>query len=209
MKLQLSLLAAALLTIGAGTVHANSVDLTVTGTITPPSCTIQLSNGGAIDLGQVDLATLSDVADNPLTVQNVDVLITCASAAKVATSVVEDRPGTASTVGDDNFGLNNTAGGNPIGFYKVFAENGVADTVATPVIASSNLSTWTSPAGGTPVAHIGNKFTAVGTTAGGPASATTVGWSLRIEPTIAPSTSLALTGAQAIDGQMTLTLNYL
>jgi hypothetical protein len=209
MKLQLSLLAAAMLTLGAGTANANSADLTVTGTITPPACGISLTNGGAIDLGQIDLAMLSDVADTPLPDENLDVAITCTAAAKVVTSVTENRPGTASTVGDDNFGLGNTAGGNPIGFYKVFADNGLADTVAATVIASTNLSTWTTATGGTPVAHTGSKYTAVGTTTGGPASATEVAWELRIEPTITSTTSLALTGPQGIDGRMTLELMYL
>ena len=207
MKLQLSLLSASLLFATAS--NAATVELKVQGTIVPPSCTISLSNNGAVDYGQVDLATLND-APNALPTKNVDVGIVCASAAKVATSVTEDRPGTSMTVGNAYFGLNNTSNNIAIGEYQVFAENGLADTVTATVISSANGATWISPTGGVPVEHgTGQKITSVGTTAGGPASATTSSWTLRIESTLNSTSNLAITGTESIDGQMTLTLMYL
>ena len=207
MKLHLSLLSIAMLC--ATSAQAATVDLQVQGTIVPAACTIGLTNSGVINLGQIDLATLSDVADNPQTAQNVDVTISCSSAAKVATIVTDDRSGTASTPDNANFGLNNTSGGNPIGFYKVFAENGLADSVAATVIGSTNSTSWVSPAGGVPVEHGGAKYTSVGDTTTGPATASTIGWTLRIEPTIASASSMAITRIETISGQMTLTLVYL
>jgi type 1 fimbria pilin len=207
MKLHLSVLSIAMLC--ATSAQASTVDLEVRGTIVPAACTIALTNGGAINLGQIDLATLSDVADNPQTAQNIDVTISCGSAAKVATIVTDNRTGTASTADNANFGLNNTSGGNPIGFYKVFAENGLADSVAATVIGSTNATSWVSPAGGVPVEHGNAKYTSVGDTTTGPASAATIGWTLRIEPTIASRSSMGITRIEPIDGMMTLTLVYL
>ena len=209
MKRHLSIACATVLAGVTGASHAATADLRVTGTIQPPSCSISLTNGGAVDLGQIDLASLSDVADNSLAAKTVDVTIMCGAAAKVATQVSDDRTGTASTPDNANFGLNNTTGGNPIGFYKDFAENGLADSVTTEVIGSTNATSWVAPVGGVPVEHGNAKYTAVGTTAGGPASATTVAWTLRIEPTIASASSMGITRIEPIDGQMTLTLVYL
>ena len=207
MNLQLPLLCAALLM--AGSASATTANFTVTGTITPPACTIGLSNGGAVNLGQIDLATLSAAAENPRPAQNVDVSIVCSAAAKIATSVTDDRAGTASAPDNANFGLSNTSAGNAIGYYKVFAENGVADSAPATVIGSTDATSWISPAGGVPVEHGNAKYTSVGDTATGPATATTVGWTLRIEPTIASASSMAITRVETINGQMTLTLVYL
>jgi type 1 fimbria pilin len=210
MKLHHTLLAVAVLSLAATSANARTADITVSGSIVPPACNIQLSNGGVVNLGQVDLATLDQTNPTDLAIQNVTVGISCTAAAKVATSVTEDRPGTSYTVGNDYFGLNNTASGNPIGHYRVFAEDGLADTVAATVIGSANGTAWSSPVGGVPVEHgAGRKFTSLGSTATGPAAAMALQWTLRIEPTIAPANSLAITGSQAIDGQMTLTLAYL
>jgi type 1 fimbria pilin len=207
MKLYLPLLAAAI-AVATPVAQATTVDMRVIGTLTPPSCTIDLSNGGAINLGQIDLNTLND-APNTLPTETIDVMITCSAPAKVATSVTEDRPGTAMTAGDAYFGLGLTSSSAPIGQYQVFGENGLADTVATPVISSSNGATWIEPAGGTPVEHgAGRKLTAVGTAAG-PVAASDIKWTLRIEPTINATSSLGVTGNEAISGRMTLMLVYL
>jgi hypothetical protein len=203
------LIPAVLLMLATTPVIAQTTPFTVTGTIVPASCTINLTNNGAVNLGQVDVAILNQAAPTDLAVQNVTVSIACAAAARVATSVTEDRPGTSYSSGDAFFGLGMTSGNNPIGYYQVAATNGLANGVGANVIASTNGTTWTTAAT-VPVEHgAGRRYTAVGTTGGGPATTTTAEFTLAITPTIAPASSLALTGTENINGQMTLTIVYL
>lgn len=211
MNMRHKLTIAVLALVAAPVAGAATVDFEVKGTIVPPSCTIGLTNNGAIDLGQIDLATLND-APNPLPAENIDVTVSCAAAVKVATSVTEDRSGSSMTAGDSYFGLGMTAGATPapIGHYQVFGVNGLANTVAASVIGSQAGATWVTQAAGTPIEHgAGYKMTSVGTTAGGPTAITSAQWTMRIEPTLNSTSALALTGNQAIDGRMTLTLMYL
>ena len=209
MNMRRNLLASMLLLAIAPTAGASTANFTVSGTIVPPSCTVDLTNNGAVDLGQIDPATLNQASTTDLPVQNVTITISCAAAARVATSVTEDKAGTSYSAGDQYFGLGMTSGNNPIGYYQVAAGSGTANGVAASLIASTNGMSWTT-ATSVPVEHgAGRRFTAVGTTGAGPASTTTAVWTLAITPTIAPASSLALTGTEAIAGQMTLTVVYL
>jgi type 1 fimbria pilin len=59
MKLQHSLLAAALLAaVSTSAVAQSSGVVTLGGTIVPSSCTITLANGGTAEFGQVPISTL-------------------------------------------------------------------------------------------------------------------------------------------------------
>jgi type 1 fimbria pilin len=212
MKLRHSLLATTLLAALSSTAMAQrSADLTVIGTIVPGSCTLTLSNGGNVDLGQIDLAQLDPLVATALPAQNVAVSIACAAPMRFATTATENRPGTASATGDSFFGLGETSAGNPIGFYELRVASPTADGVAANAIASANATAWTVPAGGVKVEHgTGNTLTAVRTGAsGGPSILTTATWNLQVHPTIAPSDSLALTASEYIDGSMTLDIVYL
>jgi type 1 fimbria pilin len=210
MTLRHSLLAAAVLAIAAGQAQATTTNLAVTGSIVPTACIIALSNNGVVDIGQIDITKLSAVAENLLPSHTVDVTIGCSTATQIATVVTEERAGSATQTGNAYFGLGRTSSSAQIGHYTVRADSGKADSVDTPVIGAADVTTWTSPGGGVPVEHgAGNKYTAVGATATGPASARDVQWTLHITPTIAPTGSLALTGPEDVDGQMTLTLVYL
>lgn len=209
MNMRHTILASLLLVAIAPAADASTANFTVSGTIVPPSCTVDLTNNGAVNLGQIDPATLNQATTTDLPIQNVTITITCAAAARVATSVTEDKPGTSYSVGDQYFGLGMTTGNNPIGYYQVAAGSGTANGVAASVISSINGTSWTTAAT-VPVEHgAGRRFTAVGTSGGGPASTTTAVWTLGITPTIAPASSLALTGTESISGQMTLTVVYL
>lgn len=210
MKLFPSLLAAGALALAAGSVHASTADLAVTGSITPDACTLSLTNNGDVDLGMLDISTMNAATVNVLPDQVVDVVIACTAAVKFATIAEEDRPGTSYTAGNEYFGLNDAANGAPIGHYTIRAATGTIDASPATVISSTNVTAWTSPAGGVKVEHgTGAKYTAVGSTVSGPAAATNASWKLTISPTIAPIDSLALTGPQDIDGRMTLTVVYL
>ncbi len=214
MKLRYSFLAATMLVALSPIAMAQSTaDLSVVGTIVPGSCTLTLSNGGNVDLGQIDLASLDPLAPTPLPERVVSVGIACAAATRFATQATENRTGTQFEAGASFFGLGETTGGNPIGSYELVVSNPKADGVAANAIASaagSNL--WTVPAGGVKVEHgAGNQIlTGVRTGAsGGPTVMTSASWDLRVLPSIAPTDTLALTSMESIDGSMTLDIVYL
>ncbi|WP_256590845.1 MULTISPECIES: DUF1120 domain-containing protein [unclassified Pseudomonas] len=54
-----ALSATALIGVAPFAMAASSVDLTVTGTITPAACMPSISNGGAIDLGKISAKDLN------------------------------------------------------------------------------------------------------------------------------------------------------
>jgi hypothetical protein len=203
-------LAAAMLAAVAPVATAQTADLIVAGTITPPSCTLTLSNGGVVDLGQINLNTLDPLAVTDLAERTVSVSIACGGAVRFATLATENRAGTAYTPGDANFGLGNTSDGNPIGYYQLVVQTPLADSVASTSIVAATVGSWITPAGDIRVEHgTGNIYTAVGTSAAGPVAATTASWNLRVRPSIAPRDSLALTGTEPLDGSMTLEIVYL
>ena len=85
---------------------ADSVDLKVTGTITPVACKPVLGGGGAIDYGAIAANTLSKDSYTVLDAKTVDFSITCDAPAKVAIMVTSSRtaaPG-VTTFGDSGFG---------------------------------------------------------------------------------------------------------
>jgi hypothetical protein len=125
------------------------------------------------------------------------------SSTSVFAYLVDGAPETAAR----SFGLGMTAKGTPIGAYQVRVDQATADGVLTDVIAGSHASGWSvSVPTFLDAAGAGTSY-AVGT-AGGPIAATNSVWSLRVLPTIAPKNALVVTGAETIDGSMTLTIVY-
>ncbi|EJL85163.1 DUF1120 domain-containing protein [Pantoea sp. GM01] len=94
-KMQKKLCALAILAATSTSVMANSVDLTVVGTITPAACTPTLTGGGAIDYGTMRPSQL-DPADGytVLTMKEIDFAIACDAPARVAIKAINGRPGT-------------------------------------------------------------------------------------------------------------------
>lgn len=212
MKLRYSLLAIATLATLSPIVMAQSTaDVSVVGSVVPGACALSLSNGGDVDMGQIDVASLNQVAPTPLPQKNVTVDIVCAAATRFATQATENKVGTQVEAGDSFFGLGLTSAGNAIGSYELVMSNPTADSAPANAIGSADLINWTVPAAGVKVEHgAGQRFTGVRTGAtGGPSSMTTASWTLLVDASIAPSDTLALTKQESIDGSMTLDVVYL
>ncbi|MNJ33778.1 hypothetical protein D3C77_284680 [compost metagenome] len=102
---------------------ASTVEMTVTGTITPNACTPSLSNNGVVDYGPIHAETLDNfqLPDRTLTLS-----IACGGQTSIALIATDNRSGTASTTGDIHFGMG-TYETLPIGRYSMAFQNAQVD----------------------------------------------------------------------------------
>ncbi|MEG5569404.1 DUF1120 domain-containing protein [Enterobacter bugandensis] len=92
--MQKSVLALAVLATASLPALAESVDVRVTGTITPVACTPTIAGGGTIDYGTIDPASISDTDYTVLPEKQVDFSIACDAPAKIAIKAINGRPNT-------------------------------------------------------------------------------------------------------------------
>ncbi|WP_413503241.1 DUF1120 domain-containing protein [Serratia proteamaculans] len=86
---------------------ADSVDLSVGGTIAPIACVPTLSGGGTIDYGDIKADTLKTDDYTVLQTKTLDFSITCDGMTKLAINTVNNRKGTVA--GSVEFPINNNA----------------------------------------------------------------------------------------------------
>ncbi|CAI1574170.1 DUF1120 domain-containing protein [Serratia proteamaculans] len=80
---------------------ADTVDLSVGGTIAPVACVPTLSSSGTLDYGDIKAGTLKTDEYTLLPVKTLDFSMTCDGKTKVAVSAVNGRPGTAAGATND------------------------------------------------------------------------------------------------------------
>jgi hypothetical protein len=151
MKQSLSLMAAAIVLSAISPVYAaSSVDLSVSGTITPSACTPTLSAGGVVDHGKISVQDLGN-APTPLPEAVLQLAINCEAATLVAIKGTDNRAGTSaeSDIGLPNYGLGLTSGNKKIGWYRLKMLNALADDIPSAVIESIDGQTWMDAPDGT------------------------------------------------------------
>src|SRR3546814_16778843 len=89
--LKLSFAAAFCVSAFATAAHAESIDVRVIGTITPPSCTPTLTGGGIVDYGKILSSKLSMTAYNRLSTKDVPFSIVCTGPARIAVRATDNR----------------------------------------------------------------------------------------------------------------------
>ncbi len=129
-----TLLVLALTTAAGSAVAAPVANLKVTGSITPPTCTV---NG----VDEADVLYTFDVspglfpASGNLTMaaQSQNIQVVCDATTYLAFNATDERAGTELTTGNTNFGLGLYGDDTKVGFYKVTMENATvkADENAT------------------------------------------------------------------------------
>jgi len=99
---------------------ANSVDLRVTGTITPSACDVSLT-GGDFNLGVISSKELAATTTTTLPASAGKTLnITCSGATQVALKAIDNRASSVpSGIISDAFGLGMDGANNPIGRYEI------------------------------------------------------------------------------------------
>lgn len=190
---------------------ANSVDLRVTGTITPAACNISMVGGGNFDLGIISSSSLAATQKTALpTSAAQDLSVVCSAPTLVGIKVLDNRKNTHTNFDDDDFGLGQDSAGNDIGWYNIKLLNPSIDTTNGTLIRSSDAgSTW---AGSRPelMNHNANSITSWSTSAGAdPVAVTTVIQPIQILPFINPENALDTSSDIAIDGSATIELVYL
>ncbi len=100
-------------------VVAESVDLSVTGTIIPTSCVPAFAGGGTVDLRKISAATLNKTTQTLLPTHNISLHINCDAPAPVEVSVRDNRAATKLP------GISDGAGqSDPVLFYGLGEING-------------------------------------------------------------------------------------
>ncbi|MGR2706359.1 DUF1120 domain-containing protein [Pseudomonas sp. ArH3a] len=186
---------------------ASSVDLSVTGLITPSACEPSLSNGGVYDLGKIAASDLNLDQPTKLPPHSLQLSINCAASTLLALEPRDNRLG-SSYAGDESFkfGLGLINGTQRLGSVILEVDSIMADGVQMYPIGSSGPSSWAPTTILSP--HFLSAFTP-NKTVTAPAPIQRLTAVVSIEPSIAPANTLSLTQEVPIDGSMTLTVKYL
>lgn len=208
-KILIPLAAVSLLAGGPYAHAASTVDLNVSGKITPSACEPNLSEGGVYDLGKIAAKDLYVDQPTPLPAQNLQLKLTCQALTLVALKPRDNRPG--SHFDSDNslkFGLGLVNGNEKVGSLFLNLTSIEADGAQLYGIGSVGTSGWgptniLSPTFLTSFTH--NRSTP--DIAPAPIQRLTA--NVLITPRIAPANTLTLTREVPIDGSVTLDINYL
>lgn len=142
-----SIITVALLSAMVGqAVAASSVDLSVTGSITPASCTPALSAGGVVDHGKISVKDLNPVPSyhTVLPLATLGLSVNCTASTLFAIKSTDNRVGSSAEPlgGISSFGLGLVNGDRKVGWYTLRMSNALGDGAARPVIESINGKVW-------------------------------------------------------------------
>lgn len=134
-------LAAALLLTAAACAHAaSSVDLSVTGLITPSACTPTLSSGGVVELGKIAAGDILPGDITYLPRAAMDLAVNCEAATLFALAPQDNRPQMFTPWA---FGFALMPSGKPMGGYWLDFVDSLADDVElTRLYSENNGQTW-------------------------------------------------------------------
>jgi hypothetical protein len=207
---------------------AETAVLKVTGTLTNSACTPELSNGGVVDYGNIHLGELSSTSVNQLGHKNIDLTITCGAATKVSWNMVDDRVDSragitvedamfsggsiGATAADQSYGVGKTTGGVNIGNYAMFVnvDSVMADgNSVDPIYQQNGKTDWVISTNGSTQGDNYRNFTVANTGSLEPLAFKTATFPLTTSLAIQDTATLAITDDTPLDGQITISLNYL
>lgn len=206
-------------------VAANSVDLRVTGTITPSACDISLAGGSDFNLGTISANELSATATKTLPAVGGKTLnITCSGATQVAFKAIDNRassrPSGITINASSAFGLGMDGANNPIGYYNLavvqstMVVNGVSGKYK---VSDDEGASWFSFADSAPVnisasdmsPRIGTIDLATASVTSQPVPITSASTELQVTSFIQPESALDTSAEITLDGSATIELVYL
>ncbi|MBP1127911.1 MULTISPECIES: DUF1120 domain-containing protein [Pseudomonas] len=199
-----------------GAAHAAStVDLTVTGLITPMACTPLLSSGGLIDFGKISRNDLNLTKGTRLPLKYLTLTVNCNAPGRFALRMRDNRDGTAHVNSEIFYGLGLDTSGNKIGVYSVSFDpkQTVVDDLAVAYGTESTTGgvAWRT-ANLNPI-DIGSRsllgFTDVMGSVAGPSAIRSLTSTLTLEATINARQNLDLSVETLMDGSATLEVVYL
>lgn len=212
---------------------AESVDLAVSGTIAPASCTPLLASNGEINYGQIKGDALDQNNYNLLESRQLAFTLTCSAPAAVALRAISARIGSTVTEGSEGsrgfapapialFGQ--AAGTIPaagLGYYDTNKKIGglaarliSADTQAdskqvSQLVSNNNGASWTAATAGAPLL-LNDGLTSWGTAGSQtPVPFTQLTGNMEVQPYLDKASNLSLTRAIELDGLVTFEVVYL
>jgi hypothetical protein len=204
---------------------AETAELTVTGRVLPPSCTIALA-GGTIAYGTLPVSKLNAAEPTAVTpwmggnTPSDTLNIACDAPAQIAVQLLDNRAGTAApgvilgsaleASATEIFGLGQDSTGTRVGAYSVTASATTVDGSTGKVITSTDGTSW---ADGSNVLFSNQpgwlmSWTAAASPAA-PEPVTTVAQTLNVNAAVVGTSSLDTSAPVALDGSLTIELVYL
>ncbi|MCC8362795.1 DUF1120 domain-containing protein [Lysobacter sp. A6] len=216
MQFHHSLLAAAVLAVVSTSAFGQAAtgNVGLRGQLVPNSCSVTIANGGTYNVGALRMSDLNATTPGDRAPLTNAVTLACSGGTLLALHVNDNKEGTALGTTSADFGLGNAlTSGAPVGSYKlnIPAASVVVDSVAQPVIGSSDLTTWATTTGTSywPKSTSADaKYRAFGPVAG-PLAFASATFSLEVLPTLNSRSNLLLDTTQPIDGSATIEVHYL
>ena len=132
----------ALICVAPHALAASNTPLTVTGSITPAACDINLSSGGIVDIGTRSVNDLHPTNNTLLNSTKMQLTMACSEPMLFMLNPIDLRPGTAAGIGD-YFGVGLTPDNEKLGFFDIKINESKADTTQVQAIGSSDGgATW-------------------------------------------------------------------
>ncbi len=209
MNKSLALLSTALLLATASPAFAaSSVDLTVTGLITPSACTLELP--GVIDFGKISAKDLNQDRQTRLEDKTLQLTVNCEAKTLFALNPVDNRAGTSSSSSPTAYGLGLINVTEKLGMYIFGLRNQVTTPPSADILQFRDgqwRSFWIDDSA-TPnqLLAFGGLQSDVGYLPEPIESASVEIW---LNTWIARADSLTLSNEVALDGSATLELKYL
>ncbi|WP_313413540.1 DUF1120 domain-containing protein [Stenotrophomonas sp.] len=207
---------ATLLIASAPAAFANTAQINVTGTITPAACQITLANGGNFDLGEINAADLNATSYTQVPEQETDIAIDCTGATRFAISAVDHNEADNQEGGIARMSLGKTTAGEAIGYFYTSMKSPMSAANALyGTYSDDGGQTWSASASSGPYitsfargGRLVGLTTASGSTAG-PAAIQQLTGKLGLRAVINQANELTLADDQAINGGVTLTVEFI
>lgn len=189
---------------------ASSVDLSVTGLITPSACTPSLSQNGQVDYGKIPARELHADAYTPLPKSTLQLGVSCEGSTAFALRLTDNRADSSSGT-PLAFGLGLINGNERLGMFHIVLSSPVADDAAVTSLQSMDEGQVWHPVDDT-VALPPLRLAAFGDASSGgwaPLPVKQLRVAMNISTFIAPAQGLTLDHEVPLDGSATVDLIYL
>lgn len=204
-----------LLSVTAGSAFASTADFRIIGTFVPGSCLPTFASAGVVDYGNIASGDLDLVAATPLGTRSIAYTISCDAPIEIATTLIDNRTGSASTVATTHYGLGSKGTVNT-GFYTVAQLPGSASAGDASGIAAVDLierdgttGAWSAVTSGVQAGDGSRQQAYAPTGTLIPGAFQEYAGTLQISASIAQADSLDLASEIVLDGLATFEVRYL